>query len=94
MKVKYEGGSAAVTVDRVGRVERGSTIEVDDQVGKQLVEQGWKKVGSSTSKKGGKKASKKGGRKKASSTPTSTTTDSSADASSPPAPPVDDNPAG
>lgn len=95
MKVKQAGGSAAVIVDGVGRVERGATIEVDEQLGKQLVEQGWKKVGGSSSsgKKGrGKKASTSR-RRKSPSTTTSSPSESSAAASSPPAPPATPDPA-
>lgn len=45
MKVKFEEGSAALTVPGVGRVERGDAVEVEDAQGKQLVNQGWQAVG-------------------------------------------------
>ena len=44
MKVKYDEGSAALAVPGVGRVERGETVEVEDALGNQLVNQGWQEV--------------------------------------------------
>lgn len=87
MKVKYEGGSAAVIVERVGRVERGSTIEVDDKLGERLVEQGWKKVSGGKKASSGRKASSRS-RKKASTDKASTPETSSS--TPPPASPAGD----
>ena len=51
MKVKYVGDFAAVTLDGVGVVENGDTVEVTAVEGKQLVKQGWEDVSPSSSKK-------------------------------------------
>jgi len=59
MKVKFTEGPTALTVDEVGRVERGKTVEVSEELGKQLLEQGWSRVGAKKSpakKKSSKKA--------------------------------------
>jgi hypothetical protein len=46
MKVRYSEGLAEVTVEGVSEpVKRGETVEVDDEVGKQLVKQGWEESG-------------------------------------------------
>jgi hypothetical protein len=45
MKVKYSDGVADVLLDEVGEVKRGETVEVSAELGKQLLEQGWEKVG-------------------------------------------------
>ena len=49
MKVWYEDGSAAVTLEDVGRVERGQKVEVGKEISKdrarKLVAQGWKSDG-------------------------------------------------
>lgn len=46
MKVRYAEGLAEVTVEGVSEpVKRGETVQVDDEVGKQLCEQGWEQVG-------------------------------------------------
>lgn len=44
MDVKYTDGAAAVLLDGVGRVERGQTVKVSPETGKQLIAQGWKSV--------------------------------------------------
>lgn len=45
MRVKYEAGAAALDVVAIGEtVERGKEIEVDDDLGKQLLAQGWVEV--------------------------------------------------
>ena len=44
MKVKYAEGSVALAVPVVGRVERGETVEVPDEMGRQLVNQGWQEI--------------------------------------------------
>lgn len=42
MKVQYAHGPAAVDIAATGqRVERGTPVEVDPEVGKQLIKQGW-----------------------------------------------------
>lgn len=47
MHVKYSEGLAEVSVEGVEEpVKRGQPVEVSDEVGKQLCEQGWQKVGS------------------------------------------------
>ena len=42
MHVKYEDGSRRQDIPLIGKtVDRGETIEVDVEVGQQLLEQGW-----------------------------------------------------
>lgn len=53
MKVKYTEGpeSQAIPAARL-RAARGETVEVPDEIGERLVEQGWKKVsGGKTTKR-------------------------------------------
>lgn len=42
MKVRYEDGPEVVLIAEVGvQVERGETVEVPNEVGEKLVDQGW-----------------------------------------------------
>ncbi len=45
MKVQFDEGPAALLVNEVGRVERGTAVEVSKELGEQLLEQGWREVG-------------------------------------------------
>ena len=52
MKVRYEDGPESLLIAEVGvQVERGETVEVPDEVGTKLVEQGWSSTSKSTPKK-------------------------------------------
>lgn len=48
MDVRYDEGTAAVSLADGTRVERGETVTVSEELGKQLVAQGWLQI------KGGK----------------------------------------
>ena len=51
MKVRYKDGPAALQVAGVAEVvNRGEAVEVDPEIGKQLVAQGWEQVGKSNAK--------------------------------------------
>lgn len=51
MKVKYEDGPLRRDLPTLGiSCERGEAIEVEAEVGKQLIEQGWVKAGGSNGK--------------------------------------------
>lgn len=52
MKVRYEDGPESILIAEVGiQVERGETVEVPDEVGTKLVDQGWSSTSKSTPKK-------------------------------------------
>jgi hypothetical protein len=52
MKVRFEDGPESLLVAEVGiQVERGETVEVPDEVGTKLVEQGWTASKSTPKKK-------------------------------------------
>lgn len=58
MKVKFGEGPAVLAVEGVGRVERGKSVEVDKELGEQLLAQGWKRVGTSSKKTTSSKSKK------------------------------------
>jgi hypothetical protein len=51
MEVQYDEGSAALQVEGVGRVERGTPATVSRELGEKLVEQGWREVKPRAAKK-------------------------------------------
>lgn len=52
MKVRYNEGPDSLLVAEVGvKAERGEAIEVPNEVGEKLVEQGWDAVKTNNSKK-------------------------------------------
>lgn len=52
MKVRYEDGPESLLIAEVGvQVERGEAVEVPDEVGEKLVEQGWTAAKSTPKKK-------------------------------------------
>jgi hypothetical protein len=52
MKVQYDEGPESQLIRHAGVIaERGQAVEVPDDIGKQLLTQGWSQVGKSTPKK-------------------------------------------
>lgn len=52
MKVQYDEGVESLVISACGVIAtRGEAVEVPDEIGKQLVVQGWVEVGKSKSKK-------------------------------------------
>jgi len=60
MKVSYSEGLAEVTVEGVlDPVKRGQTVEVTDEIGRKLLEQGWTEDTPSHHKRADSSATKK-----------------------------------
>lgn len=52
MKVRYKEGPDALVIATVGvKAERGEAVEVPNEIGEQLVAQGWDEVKSTAKKK-------------------------------------------
>lgn len=52
MKVRYEDGPESLLIAEVGvQVERGEAVEVPDEVGEKLIDQGWTTTKSTPKKK-------------------------------------------
>jgi hypothetical protein len=48
MKVQYDEGPDALNVPACGVIaQRGEAVDVPDEIGKSLIEQGWKQAGKS-----------------------------------------------
>lgn len=51
MKVKFEEGPEALNIPACGVIaERGKEVDVPDDIGKKLLDQGWSEAGKSTPK--------------------------------------------
>jgi hypothetical protein len=49
MKVQYDEGPDALNVPACGVIaQRGEAVDVPDEIGESLIEQGWKQVGKSS----------------------------------------------